>query len=106
MSINDCFDASGFINVPRYLEMMMGDNNDDDDDELLAMLANDDSNHGDPDDTPPPEKKRRKKRIILARRTEDGELEAIPPQESLWWHMYISCPQRNDRRFLQKLTSL
>lgn len=102
MSINDCFDASGFINVPRYLEMMMGDNNDDDDDDELLAMLDDDSNRGDPDDTPPPEKKRRKKRIILARRTEDGELEAIPPQESLWWHMYISCPQRNDRRFLRK----
>ena len=46
--------------------------------------------------------KKRMKRIILSRRTEDGELVAIPPTESLWYNLYISCPQTNDKRFLQK----
>ena len=37
--------------------------------------------------------KKRMKRIILARRTEDGELVAISPTESLWYNLYISCPR-------------
>ena len=37
--------------------------------------------------------KKRRKRIILARRDAHGELEAIPPRESMWYHMYVDCPR-------------
>lgn len=48
------------------------------------------------------ERKKRQRRIILARRGEDGELEAIPPKESMWYQLYISCPQVQDVRFQKK----
>ena len=48
------------------------------------------------------ERKKRQKRIILAKRTEDGEMEEIPPTESLWYHAYITCPHLDDSRFHQK----
>ena len=95
MSITDCFDASGYINTNRLLHTFM-----DDDDDLLDMLDGNDEH--DDDDGNPREKKLRKKRIVLARRNEDGILEAIPPRESLWWNLYVDCPQRNDSRFLKK----
>ena len=46
------------------------------------------------------ERKKHQRRIILARRNEDGELEPIPPTDSLWYHLYVSCPQNktNDSR--------
>ena len=47
-------------------------------------------------------KRKRTKRIILARRTEDGTLEAIPPTESLWYLLYVDCPQTGDKRFADK----
>jgi hypothetical protein len=50
----------------------------------------------------PETKKKRQKRIILARRSENGTLEEIPPTDSLWYNLYISCPQTEDNRFLQK----
>mmetsp|Transcript_46389 Transcript_46389/g.97498 ORF Transcript_46389/g.97498 Transcript_46389/m.97498 type:complete len:208 (-) Transcript_46389:927-1550(-) len=55
-------------------------------------------------DPPPPkiQKKKRQERFVLARRNGEGELEDIPPTESHWYQLYISCPQVNDRRFLQK----
>jgi hypothetical protein len=38
----------------------------------------------------PKEKKKRTQKYIYARRdTEDGPLEIIPPQESLWYHFYV-----------------
>jgi hypothetical protein len=46
--------------------------------------------------------KKRAKRIILARCTEDGALEEIPPTDSLWWNLYVACPNLDDKRFLQK----
>ena len=98
MSINDCFDASGYISTDRFLHMVM----DEDEDDLLNMVDDSNDERCNDDDVNPREKKRRKKRIILARRNEDGILEAIPPQQSLWWHMYVDCPQRHDSRFLKK----
>ena len=40
--------------------------------------------------------------MILARRIENGDLEAIPPTESMWYHAYILCPQSGDIHFLNK----
>ena len=53
---------------------------------------------------PPPrrEYRKRSKRIILGRRTEDGTLEHIPPTESMWYQLYVSCPQTGDKRFETK----
>ena len=48
------------------------------------------------------ETRKRLKRIILARRTKDGILERIPTTESLWYHMYISCPQTGNQSFEDK----
>ena len=48
------------------------------------------------------ERKKHQRRIILARRNEDGELEPIPPTDSLWYHLYASCPQTNDSRWNKK----
>ena len=55
-------------------------------------------------DNPPyqEEKNKGKKHMIIARRTKNGELEAIPPTESMWYHAYISCPQSGDIRFMNK----
>ena len=36
-----------------------------------------------------PLKKTRKRRGLIARKTEDGELEILTPQESSWWLMYV-----------------
>jgi len=65
-----------------------------DDDPELELCEND----------PPAqkEKQKRQKRIILARRSEDGELESVPPTESMWFNAYVSCPQTGDKRFEQK----
>jgi hypothetical protein len=48
------------------------------------------------------ERKKRHKRIILARRSENDELEEIPPTESMWYNLYITCPQVHDERFQKK----
>ena len=50
----------------------------------------------------PETKKKRQKRIILTHLLENGTLEEIPPTDSLWYNLYISCPQTEDNRFLQK----
>lgn len=50
----------------------------------------------------PPTKKRRPKQVVMARRSEDGELEIIPPTESSWYMMYVNSPMCNDDRFLDK----
>ncbi len=102
MSIVDCFDASGNMDTQRYLEMMMADDEDDIDMMVEDLLHGDDDDDEMQHDPSTAEKKKRQKRIILARRTEDGEMEEIPPTESLWWHMYIDCPQIDDPRFLKK----
>jgi len=87
------FDASKFIQL-RKREY------DNDFDASAELLSSDDWGENDPPTTK--EKQKRQKRIILARRTEDGELEEIPPTESLWYHAYVSCPQVGDKRFLDK----
>ena len=50
-------------------------------------------------DSPP---KKRTKRIIYARKTEDGDLVEIPPTDSLWYNLYVSCPLTNNKGFLNK----
>lgn len=100
MSILDCYDASGRLNMQRYLETFMADGEDELDDAMAEdMLNENDQQYHNANNK---EKKTREKRIILARRTPEGVLEAIPPTESLWWHMYIGCPQYDDSRFLHK----
>ena len=38
----------------------------------------------------------------MAQRKKDGKLEAIPPTESMWYLLYVSCPFLNDPGFLKK----
>ena len=101
MSTDNRYNATtGSVDVHQHLQNMMDDQ---DDNVYFNSMINDDDYHAeDPPNDGPKEKKTRQKRIILARRSEDGQLEAIPPTESLWWHMYIDCPQPNDSRFLIK----
>ena len=47
-------------------------------------------------------KKRSKKRPILARRTETGELEEIPPTQSMWYILYVSAANVECKRFQHK----
>lgn len=94
--------TTGSFDIQQYLKEMMDDHVDN---ELYdAMLLHDDGEEGycTEDDVDHHQKKKRQKRIILARRNEDGQLEEIPPTESLWWHMYVDCPQQDDARFLRK----
>jgi hypothetical protein len=99
LAMADCYDANGYINPMRYLHMLMTDGDDELDSMAEDSLNNEtDLHHG----GATKEKKTREKRIILARRTPEGELEEIPPTESLWWHMYVSCPQYDDPKFIRK----
>ena len=97
LSIMDCFDANGEMDTQRYLQMLM-DEDDEFDTIVEDQLMRDATEHA----AATGERKKRQKRIILARRTPDGDLEEIPPTESVWWHMYIECPQYDDPRFLRK----
>ena len=54
----------------------------------------------DPNDEAPP--KKRVRRIILGRRAENGELEVITPTDSMWYTLYVSCPNINCPRFQRK----
>jgi hypothetical protein len=59
------------------------------------MCHFDDHDELDPDydnDLAPPLKKCRLSFPILARRAEDGDLEVISPIDSLWYLLYVSCP--------------
>ena len=69
-------------------------------DDSRELISTEDYGPNDPPSSK--EKKKRRKRIILARRTKDGELEKIPPTESMWYHAYIACPQTGDKRFENK----
>jgi len=98
-SIMDCFGADGYIDTERYLAMMMDAASDDFDETAEELICEEEPDDDESDDEQP---KKRQRRIILARRNADGELEAIPPTESLWWHIYVDCPQLNDKRWLNK----
>ena len=57
----------------------------------------------DTDASVPKEKKMRTQRYIYAQRdTEDGPLEIIPPQESLWYRFYVQNFYLNEDAKLQK----
>lgn len=92
------FDVTKFINLKRKQR----DDEFEDAAHLLTTKDYDDDDWGANDPPTAEERKKRKKRIILARRTEDGELEAILPTETMWYHMYVSCPNDQDKRFLHK----
>ena len=98
---NGRFDSANFLLArKRENAKLYGFGYDSDYDESPELMSTDEWGENDP----PSEKERQKrqKRMILARRSENGDLESIPPTESLWYHAYISCPQTNDRRFEQK----
>ena len=55
----------------------------------------------------PKEKKTRTQHYIYARRdTEDGPLEIIPPQESLWYRFYVQNFYINEDVKLQKANNI
>jgi hypothetical protein len=97
-------DTTGSFDIQQYLKVMMDDHDHHEVDVFNSMIYDDEEDHSEDEDEDdaPQEKKTRKKRIILARRKENGLLEAIPPKQSLWWHMYVDCPQPDDSRFLRK----
>ena len=99
-------DTTGSFDIQQYLKVMMDDHDHHEVDVFNSMIYDDEEDHSEDEDEDeddaPQEKKTRKKRIILARRKENGQLEAIPPKQSLWWHMYVDCPQPDDSRFLRK----
>ena len=97
-SLLQCYRNGRFDSTKFLLQRKREYESDDDDDP--AEMSTTDWGKNDP---PSREgKKKRKKRIILARRTEDGELESIPPTDSMWYHAYITCPQTDDKRFQRK----
>jgi hypothetical protein len=97
-------DTTGSFDIQQYLKVMMDDHDHHEVDVFNSMIYDDEEDHSEDEDEDdaPQEKNTRKKRIILARRKENGLLEAIPPKQSLWWHMYVDCPQPDDSRFLRK----
>ena len=105
-SLLSCIDSDGRIDISKFLERRRAE--DETFDELLSLLdlgvsdSSPDDVEEDAGDDDTPVKKRRKKRFILARRTEDGELEAISPTESTWYLQYIITPQLEDSAFLKK----
>jgi hypothetical protein len=57
----------------------------------------------DNDSDPPKQKKTQTQRYVYAQRdTEDGPLEIIPPQESLWYRVYVRNYYINEDVKLQK----
>ena len=96
--IHGRFDSTKFL-LQRKREY---ESKDDDDDP--AEMSTTDRGKNDPPSRE--EKKKRRRRIILAGRTEDRELESIPPTDSLWYYTYITCSQTDDRRFQHKFRHL
>ena len=87
MSLLSCFaygDGGEVDDVEKYLQQRKRMNPDSDDD-----LA-------------PPSKKHRLSFPKLARRTEDGDLEVISPTDSIWYLLYVSCPNVDCKRFQRK----
>ncbi len=73
------------------------------DGELLFGIGYVADNDVDASDFQPKEEKMRVQRYIYARRdTEDGPLEIIPPQESLWYRFYVRSYYINEDVKLQK----
>jgi len=63
-----------------------------------AEHLSDDDLSWDEDDETPPKKRRAKKTGVMARRTDDGELEPILPEDTIWWAVYINNFPVDDRR--------
>lgn len=91
ISLGDCFSAISNLIEEKYLQRRKL--------QVKEDAAFDDE-EGIPDKAPP--KKRSKRMPILARRTENGELEEIPPTESMWYSQYVSTPNVSSKRFQQK----
>ena len=81
-SLLQCY-RNGRFDSTKFLLQRKREYESDDDDDPAEMSTTD---WGKNDPPSREEQKKRKKRIILARRTEDGELESIPPTDSLWYH--------------------
>ena len=97
-SLLDCY-TNGRFHSTKWLKQKQRSHND----EYIDVLDLQNNKSNDPPTQH--ERKKRQKRIILARRSEDGELEeAIPPnpKESMWYNLYIACPQVQNARFLKK----
>ena len=98
MSLLSCFTDGdgdgGEVDVEKYLQRRK-----------RLMCHFDDHDGLDPDsdeDLAPPSKKRRLSFPILARQTEDGDLEVISPTDSIWYLLYVSCPNVDCKRFQRK----
>ena len=98
VSLLQCY-TDGNFDRRKYFRKRMRENDNDFDE--IAELLNDDG-WGKNDPPTRKDKKKRMRRIILARCTDDGVLEEIPPTDSMWYNLYIACPQVNDTRFHQK----
>ena len=96
---NGSFDSQQFF-VSRNKRKLRDHNNYDWDSDSPELEATNDITKSDP--ASHQAKRKRTKRIILARRTEDGTLEAEPPTESLWYLLYVDCPQTGDKHFADK----
>ena len=93
--------TDGKLDTTKFMQMRKHER-DLDFDQMAEMLLSSGDNAFTSNDTPlPEEKKKRRKRIILARRTDDGKLEELPPTESMWYHLYVSCPNVSDKQFQQ-----
>ena len=77
MSLSACYTEDCVLDVERYKKR--------------RRMQNDDDHWADDfdDAIDKPKKTRSKKRPILARRTETGELEEIPPTQSMWYILYV-----------------
>ena len=97
-SLIDCFDPKQHrINKRKYLLQTCFT---DDDNEELELLKSAEVDATCKIDKGP--RRKRSRKTTMARRTEEGKLEEIQPTESLWWHMYIDCPQDDNPKFLAK----
>ena len=96
MSVWQCY-SNGRLNSTKYLQMRRIDL-DNDFDKLSEMLT---SGRSDNDSPAPVQKKKIGKQIILESCIEEGDLEELPPTQSMWYHQYTTCPQVNDTRFLR-----
>ena len=102
MSFLQCY-SHGRFDSTKFLEMRRKEFDTDFERSTSELLSPEEDDWGKNDPPAPAKKKKRQKRIILAKRSEDGEFEEIPPIESMWYHLYIACPQHMDKRFLQKI---
>ena len=93
LSLLDCLRADGSIDVSNYFAYLRQKRDRDRQivDHLDVLSGGDDEDYDDVVPGPPPEPRRRAPRMILARRdSESGPLVVIPPEESLWYRIYVN----------------